>query len=149
MNTLLLAALSGLLAVSYAAPSGLGAIVAGPSGVVTGLGPIGPAGHGWGWGQPVAIAAPAVVAAPVVTARLDYGLGYGHGVAAVTAGGGSISASGHGAVIRGPPTAPVVVAGPAGKIAADGLWGPTANIGGHGAFGAVGNVGIAQGHGWW
>ncbi|KAK9875744.1 hypothetical protein WA026_009541 [Henosepilachna vigintioctopunctata] len=69
-----------------------------------------------------------------------WGLGYGHGVSAITAGHGSISASAHGAVIRGPPTAPVVVAGSSGKIVANGLWGPTSNIG---------HNGYAKGYGWW
>ncbi|XP_044749177.1 uncharacterized protein LOC123309932 [Coccinella septempunctata] len=75
----------------------------------------------------IGVAAPWAVAAPVAT-----------GVAAITAGGGSIAATGAGAAVRGPPTAPVVIAGPSGKIVADGLWGPTANIGGVGALGAGG-----------
>ena len=87
--------------------------------------------------------APAVVAGPAVLAGSALGavvagpaLAVGHGLGAVTAGGGVIGVSAHGAAVRGPPTAPVVVSGPSGRIAADGLWGPTANVGlgahGHG-----------------
>uniref|UniRef100_A0AAR5Q124 Uncharacterized protein n=1 Tax=Dendroctonus ponderosae TaxID=77166 RepID=A0AAR5Q124_DENPD len=48
-----------------------------------------------------------------------------YGAAVLTKGGGSIGVSGAGAVVSGPKTVPVVVEGPSGKIAADGLWGPT------------------------
>lgn len=130
------------MAVAAAAPSGLldGTIVIGPSGVVTNHGAVGH-GVGLGLGHGAVIATP-VVASPIiktVVAEPVLGVSYGHnvvshglvghGVTAVTNGGGVISASGHGAKVLGPPTAPVVVAGPSGKIAADGLWGPTGNIG--------------------
>lgn len=85
-----------------------------------------------------------------VVAGLGLGHGLGHSgviiapsldsahanVAAFTAGGGSIGVSSHGASIQGPQTVPVVIAGPSGKISADGLWGPTSN------------VGQTHGHGW-
>ncbi|KAK9875750.1 hypothetical protein WA026_009547 [Henosepilachna vigintioctopunctata] len=168
MNGLIIVAVAFLASAIQATPSGHGVVVSGPSGVVTNHGAIGPIGHGWGHGHGVAIAAPAVVAHSVAVPHVwghgyghginSWGLGYGHGVAAVTPGHGSISASAHGAAIRGPPTAPVVVEGPAGKVVAHGLWGPTANIGGHGVHGAhgvhgvhgvVSHVGYGHGHGWW
>lgn len=155
-----------MAAFACAAPSGLhggvaeAAVLTGPSGVVTNHGAIGPVavGHGLGWGHGLGLglglglghgavlAAPAVVAAPAVAAVAPVAVG--HGV--VTNGGGTIGVGAHGAAVRGPPTAPVVVAGPSGKIAADGLWGPTANVGlGHGAWahgGAWSHGG--WGHGW-
>lgn len=76
---------------------------------------------------PISYAAPIVAQHNIAVAPVK--------VAALTAGAGSIAVSAHGAAIRGPPTVPVVIAGPSGKIAADGLWGPTANVGqtyGHG-----------------
>ncbi|KAK9875745.1 hypothetical protein WA026_009542 [Henosepilachna vigintioctopunctata] len=159
MNTLIVAALACLATAAYAVPYGHGVVVSGPSGVVTNHGAIGPIGHGWGHGHGVALAAPAVIAHNALVPQVwghgyghginSWGLGYGHGVAAVTPGHGSISASAHGAAIRGPPTAPVVVEGPAGKVVAHGLWGPTANIGGHGVHGAVGHIGYGHGYRWW
>ncbi|RZC39381.1 hypothetical protein BDFB_013536, partial [Asbolus verrucosus] len=119
---------------------GAGAVIAGPSGVVTPHGAIGPAGHGLGlglgglgglgYGHGAVLAAPvahSVVAGPAV--GLGYGLGLGHGVGlghglgVVTNGGGVIGLSGHGVAVRGPATVPAVIAGPAGKIVADGLYG--------------------------
>ncbi|XP_044254614.1 glycine-rich cell wall structural protein-like [Tribolium madens] len=184
MNALFAVTVASLAAFACAVPSGHhgGAIVAGPAGVVTNHGPIGPAGHGlglgvglghglgwgnglgWGHGAVVAAApvATAVVAGPAlglghglglgVGHGLGLGLGHGvalgHGLGVVTNGGGTIGVSAHGAAVKGPGTAPVVVAGPSGKIAADGLWGPTANVGltgghGHGGWGHGG-----WGHGW-
>lgn len=99
-------------------------------------------GHGLGHGA--VVVAPTYQAASVLAAPISYATPVvAHQninvvpvkVAALTPGGGSIGVSAHGAAIHGPPTAPVVVAGPSGKIAADGLWGPTANVGhtyGHG-----------------
>ncbi|RZB39668.1 hypothetical protein BDFB_010570 [Asbolus verrucosus] len=144
-------AVFAILAVASAAPSGHigGAVVAGPAGVVTSHGAVGAVGHGLGLGLGLAHGgASAVVAGPTASAvvsgpvaGLGLGLGLGHvgalGGGVITNGGGAIGVSAHGAAVRGPGTAPVVVAGPSGKIAAAGLWGPTANIGlGH------------HGHGW-
>lgn len=67
---------------------------------------------GWIGASPIGIAAPVAVAAPL-------------GAGIITKGGGSIGVSGAGAVVSGPPTAPAIIKGPAGKIVADGLWGPT------------------------
>ncbi|XP_044255335.1 collagen alpha-2(I) chain-like [Tribolium madens] len=140
MNALLVSCLA-LVTFCYAFPSGEeGVILKGPSGIVTNHGPIGPAGsedgdggegeglesgRGWGlgggWGHGIVLTAPIAVE---------------HSLEVITKGGGTIGVSEHGAAIRGPPTAPVIVAGPSGKIAADGLWGPTKN------------VGLKWGHGW-
>ncbi|EFA02523.1 collagen, type I, alpha 1b [Tribolium castaneum] len=141
MNALLVSCLA-LATFAYAFPSGEeGVILKGPSGIVTNHGPIGPAGSeiddGWeggegegleggrglgeGWGHGIVLAAPIAVE---------------HSLGVITKGGGTIGVSEHGAAIRGPPTAPVIVAGPSGKIKADGLWGPTKN------------VGLKWGHGW-
>lgn len=73
---------------------------------------------GWIGASPIGIAAPVAAVAPVaVAAPLGAGI--------ITKGGGSIGVSGAGAVVSGPPTAPAIIKGPAGKIVADGLWGPT------------------------
>lgn len=148
-----------MAAYASAAPGGIhgGTIVSGPSGVVTDHGAIGPAGHGlggWGgWGAGHGLwggHGAAVVAAPVAHAvvagpgygwgvghglggwgghGLGYGLGLGHGI--ITNGGGTIGLSGHGVTVKGPATVPATIAGPAGKIVADGLYGvPTHH--GHG-----------------
>ncbi|CAH1160060.1 unnamed protein product [Phaedon cochleariae] len=50
------------------------------------------------------------------------GLGLAHGVT-VTNGGGTIGVSPHGVAVRGPPTVPATIAGPAGKVVAEGLYG--------------------------
>lgn len=50
------------------------------------------------------------------------GAGYG-GWAAGYAGNGYVGYGGHGVAVRGPKTVPAVIEGPAGKIAADGLYG--------------------------
>ncbi|XP_044255110.1 collagen alpha-2(I) chain-like [Tribolium madens] len=134
MNTLFVAVIASLVALSAASPSGIlgGAVLAGPAGIA---GPIGTLG----WGGGAVLTAPTAgavisgpglgLAAPLALAAAPIAVAAPLGVGAITNGGGTISASGAGAAIRGPGTAPVVVAGPSGKIAADGLWGPTANIG--------------------
>lgn len=60
------------------------------------------------------------------------GLGLTHGVT-VTNGGGTIGISHHGVTVKGPPTVPATIAGPAGKVVADGLYG----------------IPTHHGHGWW
>lgn len=45
-----------------------------------------------------------------------------HGVS-VTNGGGTIAVGHHGVSVKGPPTVPATIAGPAGKVFADGLYG--------------------------
>lgn len=116
---------------------GVGGLGLGVGGLGYGLGArglgLGVGGLGYGLGHGAVIAAP-VLASPISYATQTIGVAPVK-VAALTAGSGSIAVSAHGAAIRGPPTVPVVVAGPSGKIAADGLWGPTANVGqgyGHG-----------------
>ncbi|MGO1215207.1 UNVERIFIED_CONTAM: hypothetical protein M9610_24230, partial [Salmonella sp. NW982] len=137
MKTFVVAFLA-CVAVASAAPSGLGwglgATLIAPSAAAISTGPLGIGALGLA--GPAIIGTSAIAAAPWgLAAPAAIGVG---GVGAITAGGGSIAATGHGAAIRGPPTAPVVVAGPSGKIAADGLWGPTANIGGPCALGGCG-----------
>ncbi|CAG9853665.1 unnamed protein product [Phyllotreta striolata] len=118
------------LAVTSAAPSGLGlglglqlispgtlllppsahTIISKPAvslGLAPALGPIAPI-------APVALSAP--ILAPVAPAPA---------AVALTNGGGTIGVSGHGAIVSGPKTAPVVIEGPSGVVKADGLWGPT------------------------
>ncbi|XP_063924472.1 glycine-rich protein-like [Zophobas morio] len=136
MNTLFVAVFAALaVAVSAGVVGhGTGVVVAGPSGVVTPHGAIGPAGHGLGlglglgyggYGHGAVVAAP-VVAAPALGVGYGYGglglghgvVGYGHGV-----GLGHGIGLGHGVAVRGPATVPAVIAGPSGKIVADGLYG--------------------------
>lgn len=57
------------------------------------------------------------------------GLGLGYGTA-LTKGGGSIGVSHHGVSVKGPQTVPITIAGPAGKVVADGLYGVPSH--GHG-----------------
>ncbi|KAL1509239.1 hypothetical protein ABEB36_004005 [Hypothenemus hampei] len=112
-----------------AGPTSTGAIIDGPR--TTGAVLTGPTSTGavlTSVAAPIAVAGPkyitapvAAVAAPVAAVAAPYGLGLG----VVTNGGGTIGVSGKGAVISGPPTAPVLVSGPSGKVSADGLWGPT------------------------
>lgn len=56
------------------------------------------------------------------------GAGFGHAFGGFGgfggyAGGGYVGWGGHGVAVKGPRTVPVVVEGPAGKVAADGLYG--------------------------
>ncbi|XP_074037573.1 uncharacterized protein [Leptinotarsa decemlineata] len=184
MKTLIFTLFVYLTTSTFAAPSGShgGIVLSGPSGVVTGHGPIGPAalgldgygaygGHGAGAyvagpagssayvagpaGPSAYVAGPAVSHASVVGPAAGLGLGYGggpgplgslggfglnglggyggyggyrsglglsHGVT-VTNGGGTVGVSPHGVTVKGPPTVPATIAGPAGKVVADGLYG--------------------------
>ncbi|KAJ8922526.1 hypothetical protein NQ315_007556 [Exocentrus adspersus] len=100
-----------LIAIASTAPSGGygghggGVVVSGPSGVVTDHGAFGPSGPGgFGYG--------------------GYGGFGGFGGYGGDGGyGGYGGYGGHGVVIRGPPTVPATIVGPAGKIVANGLYG--------------------------
>lgn len=112
-----------------AKPSGHGGVlVAGPAGVVTGHGAVGAWGGGWGHGgHGAALIAPAATA--VVSGGWGHGGGWGgHGGWGVGGGWGGWGGHGHGVAVVGPHAEPAVIAGPAGKIVADGVWGNT----GHG-----------------
>lgn len=50
------------------------------------------------------------------------GLGVAPGVA-VTNGGGTVNVGPHGVTVKGPATVPATIAGPAGKVVANGLYG--------------------------
>ncbi|EFA02524.1 elastin [Tribolium castaneum] len=130
MNTLFVAVIASLAALSAAKPSGIlgGGLLAGPIGWGGGAVLTAPSAGAVISGPALGLAAPLAVAAAPVAIAAPLGVG------AITNGGGTIAATAAGAAVRGPGTAPVVVAGPSGKIAADGLWGPTANIG----LGAIG-----------
>lgn len=120
---------------SSAAPGGVhgGAIVEGPSGIVTDHGPIGPAGHGAGYGGDGYFGG-GYIAGP------GFGYGGGHGVFGYGGfgyggfGAGGIGVGHGGVTVKGPATVPVTIAGPAGKVVANGLYGiPTHH--GHGYYG--------------
>lgn len=161
---------------------GGGAIIEGPSGIVTDngvpIGPTGPAGtHLGGIGLIGAktLIAPAVTSvvasAPLIAAPAAIGLG-GWGLGGVGLGGVGLGGVGLGGLglgglglgkgvglnaglgvglagvgvghgigisgvsVQGPGTVPATIAGPSGKIVADGLWGPTlaGGNGGHGGW---------------
>lgn len=120
-----------LAAVANASIHGHGAIVSGPSGVVTDHGAVGPVHDVWGHGH-AALVAPivhTVAVAPVahhgvVVSHhgLGHGIALGHGLAHHSID-GVVTHSHHGVAIEGPHTVPAVVKGPSGKIVADGLYG--------------------------
>ncbi|KAG5892361.1 hypothetical protein JTB14_035975 [Gonioctena quinquepunctata] len=129
----------------HAAPS---VYSAGPSAYLAG--PTGPSAYVAGPAGPSAyVAGPAISHASVVGPAAGLGLGYpglggsagfgGHGVyggyglpgsglglshgVTVTNGGGTVDVSPHGVSVKGPPTVPATIAGPAGKVVANGLYG--------------------------
>ncbi|CAH1108394.1 unnamed protein product [Psylliodes chrysocephalus] len=140
----LIAILFAILAVATAAPSGLGlglgwglgapgAVLIPPSASAVITKPV------LGWGLAPAIAAqiaPVAIAAPVAAPIIAPAVAPAAAVA-ITNGGGTIGVSGHGAIVSGPKTAPVVIEGPSGVVKADGLWGPT-----------LAGVAVPAGHGW-
>lgn len=84
-------------------------------------------------GNGATLVGPSAGHAAVVGPSVGHGHGGwgGHGVV-VGHGGWGGHGHGHGVVVAGPPTVPATIVGPAGKVHADGLWGPTHVHGGHG-----------------
>ncbi|KAJ8952401.1 hypothetical protein NQ318_014493 [Aromia moschata] len=123
-----------LVAVTSSTPTGAhaGAVVSGPSGIVTSHGPIGPAAlglGGLGYGGYGGHGAGRVLGGFAGFGGFGHGLGLAPGLA-VTNGGGTVGIGHHGVTIKGPATVPATIAGPAGKVVADGLYGVPSH--GHG-----------------
>lgn len=67
------------------------------------------------------------MAGPALGGAYLAGPGAGYGGWAGYPGDGYVGYGGHGVVVRGPKTVPAVIEGPAGKVAADGLYGVPAH----------------------